>query len=76
MPRQVVYTCVVCGQPRQSSNHWFVAQNTSVGFHLRTWDWAVREDQLDESEYLCGRECAHKLLDGFMEESSKIALDR
>lgn len=71
MPRTITYSCSVCGIAKQIANRWFVSTNTNVGFHLHTWEWAVREDVLDDdgTEYLCGHECIHKLLDKFLGDS-------
>ena len=69
----MTYICAVCGVEKKDSNHWFVHQSTRVGFHLMTWDWAVREGQLDEdgTEYVCGHECSHTLLGQFLSNTGK-----
>jgi len=79
MPRQVTYTCAACGRTKQASNHWFVVVDRFVNhpFHLTTWAKIERDGRLDEDgvEFVCGQQCAHKLLDEFLEESSKIIVD-
>jgi hypothetical protein len=52
------------------SNHWFIAEKTKVGVHFHTWDWAIREGQLDEEgiDHLCGQGCCHRVLDGYLSE--------
>lgn len=71
MPRTITYSCSVCGIAKQAANRWFVATNTKVGFHLNTWEWAVREERLDDEDvdYVCGQSCCHKLLDSFLQSS-------
>jgi hypothetical protein len=71
MPRTVTYSCKVCGTAKQDANHWFVCTNTKIGFHLNTWEWAVREELLDDdgTDYLCGHQCIHKLLDRFLDST-------
>ena len=68
MPRQVIYTCKVCGVQKQQSNRWFVSQGGIVEYHLITWEDAVREGLLDadNTEYVCGQGCAHRMLDEFL----------
>jgi hypothetical protein len=68
MTLKKMYVCSVCGAERKDANHWFVLTETKAGFHLQSWEWAVREEMLDEegTEHLCGQVCAHKLLDRFM----------
>jgi len=67
------YNCEVCGAERKEANHWFVFTRTAVGLHFRTWNWAVREDALDDDDqgHLCGQGCAHKLLDDFLAQPKK-----
>jgi hypothetical protein len=62
------YKCDVCGVEKKVANHWFIAEMTNVGIHFHTWEWAVRECQLDEERvrHLCGQACAHKMLDEFL----------
>lgn len=68
MPREITYKCKQCGVAKTVNNHWYVLEQTNVGFHLYMWGWAVREDRLDDEaiEYLCGQACAHQLLDQFL----------
>ena len=69
--RQLTYNCDGCGTEKKESNHWIVARMTNVGVEFHTWAWAVREGQLEEDEklrHLCGRKCAHLLLNEFLEK--------
>ena len=64
------YVCGCCKVERKDANHWFVLEETTDGFHLHPWIWAVERDQLDGGrvEHVCGQVCAHKLLDRFMSQ--------
>jgi hypothetical protein len=68
MPRQVTYTCKICGVQKLQSNRWFVSQGIQAEYHLITWETAVWEGLLNEDrvEYICGHGCGHKLLDEFL----------
>ena len=79
MPRKVTYSCEVCEAVKQESNHWFVVVNwfADQPFELKTWKAAKEGGVLDENGtvYLCGQQCAHKLLDEFFEELTKKVVD-
>ena len=71
MPRETIFRCKICTVIKTGNNHWYVVEQTKVGLHIHTWNWAVQEQQLDKDgiEYLCGQACAHKLVDQFLAES-------
>jgi hypothetical protein len=77
MAHQKSYTCDACGKKKAETNHWFIAEQTSVGLHIHTWEWAVRECQLDEDDtnHLCGQGCVHKFVDGFLAEKAAQGRD-
>lgn len=62
MPRDVIYRCAVCNIEKKQTNHWYVFDKTKVGLHIHTFSWGLNEGDLDQLDYLCGEECAHKLL--------------
>jgi hypothetical protein len=68
---QVAYSCDVCGTPKKECNHWFISEECKVGIDFHTWDWAVREGQLENDgpnilRHLCSQGCCVQVLDGFL----------
>jgi len=63
-----------CGIERREVNHWFVYTRSGAGLEFHRWNWVGREELEnlfpDETEFghLCGQQCAHKLLDEFLNE--------
>lgn len=73
MSQKLAFSCDVCGAEKKEVNHWLVSDESNVGIDFHTWEWAVREGQLDVEEakpiirrHLCGQACCHRLLDEFL----------
>ena len=68
-----IVVCSECGVERREANHWFLYTRTDEGLEFHKWEWAGRDERenlLDETQFghLCGQQCAHKLLDQFLNE--------
>jgi hypothetical protein len=73
MTLKKVCACSKCGAERREANHWFVFTRTGQGLEFHKWEWAGREELeelMDASQFghLCGQQCAHALLDQFLNE--------
>jgi hypothetical protein len=66
--RKLLIICDRCGAEKGESNHWI--SYTRPGFRAaRIFSFDEREKYLDlPIGHLCGRECAHKLLDEVLGE--------
>jgi hypothetical protein len=61
------FTCDGCGVAKKQVNHWFLIGNgINDGFWILPWSEAL---QIKEYRHVCGHQCAHKLLDEFLQKA-------
>jgi hypothetical protein len=58
-------TCDGCGIVKTKLNHWFLI-GSNDGFWILPWSDAL---QIKEYRHVCGHQCAHKLLDEFLQKA-------
>ena len=61
--------CDVCKEIRGPSNHWilFSTTATEAAGALLVMPWDDDEAQHEDVTHVCGRQCAHKILDRYLE---------
>lgn len=71
------YQCDICGKERGPSNHWRMACNAfgytdgPPGLGFFSWDATVADRE--GVAHLCSSDCAHKLLERFLEDRKKAS---
>ncbi len=73
MTIKTVAVCSQCETERREANHWFVYMRREDALEFYHWEWLGRHASKavpagSELGHLCGQQCAHKLLDQFLNE--------
>jgi hypothetical protein len=58
--------CDVCKRVRSSANHWWMAYWGKGTLEFFAW----KDESIADTQHLCGHECAHKMLDEFMQKQA------
>jgi len=67
--REHVYRCAMCQKLKGECNHWYLLRQQGESYIQKAWNEEEADD--DGMLNLCGRSCAHKAFEKWMEESEQ-----
>lgn len=72
---ETTITCDNCQREKQSTNKWWAINATRTGkvapapsLYMMPWHRA-NEQEISEAAHACSRECAHKIIEQWMEKT-------